>query len=255
VQGLDRYAYVNNSPLNYVDPSGHEPGACQDSALVNGHYVCNPTPLQTYGISTDGLSAEQEQNALKAASYYGEYFFQEYGSIYGFKSPQDAFKKITGGNINIIFDPTRNNCETVMFTITCGGSAMTVKAFVHEYVHVLDNNYSVQSTSDEHCVNNTGYGCLASNYFPNEYFSDIQYATSPYMCSNVSCISHPNDPYYGEYNTAEAYANYMENVILSTLTVDLNHNGFRDNEYSNNLHLWRSSGFGNIYSILDAITK
>jgi RHS repeat-associated protein len=25
VQGLDRYAYVNNSPLNYVDPSGHMP--------------------------------------------------------------------------------------------------------------------------------------------------------------------------------------------------------------------------------------
>jgi hypothetical protein len=23
VQGLDRYAYVNNSPLNYIDPSGH----------------------------------------------------------------------------------------------------------------------------------------------------------------------------------------------------------------------------------------
>ena len=23
-QGLDRYAYVNNSPLNYVDPSGHD---------------------------------------------------------------------------------------------------------------------------------------------------------------------------------------------------------------------------------------
>ncbi|MBN8579664.1 MAG: RHS repeat-associated core domain-containing protein [Anaerolineae bacterium] len=26
VQGLDRYAYVNNSPMNFVDPSGHEPG-------------------------------------------------------------------------------------------------------------------------------------------------------------------------------------------------------------------------------------
>ncbi|MEK6754354.1 MAG: RHS repeat-associated core domain-containing protein [Chloroflexota bacterium] len=25
VQGLDRYAYVNNSPMNYVDPSGHTP--------------------------------------------------------------------------------------------------------------------------------------------------------------------------------------------------------------------------------------
>ena len=40
---MDRYAYVNNSPMNYVDPSGHEPGACQDSALINGHYVCNPS--------------------------------------------------------------------------------------------------------------------------------------------------------------------------------------------------------------------
>jgi len=29
VQGLDRYAYVNNSPVNYVDPSGHF--ACEDS--------------------------------------------------------------------------------------------------------------------------------------------------------------------------------------------------------------------------------
>jgi len=27
VQGLDRYAYSNNSPLNYVDPSGHD-GVC-----------------------------------------------------------------------------------------------------------------------------------------------------------------------------------------------------------------------------------
>jgi hypothetical protein len=24
-QGLDRYAYVNNSPVNFIDPSGHEP--------------------------------------------------------------------------------------------------------------------------------------------------------------------------------------------------------------------------------------
>ena len=28
VQGLDRYAYVNNSPVNYIDPSGHK--ACKE---------------------------------------------------------------------------------------------------------------------------------------------------------------------------------------------------------------------------------
>jgi RHS repeat-associated protein len=42
VQGLDRYAYVNNNPLNYIDPSGHDPipsftytfSVTQNTALV-----------------------------------------------------------------------------------------------------------------------------------------------------------------------------------------------------------------------------
>ena len=39
VQGLDRYAYVNNSPMNYVDPSGHVP--CDEEGICynqNGSY-------------------------------------------------------------------------------------------------------------------------------------------------------------------------------------------------------------------------
>ena len=39
--GLDRYAYVNNSPMNYVDPSGHEPkygdGACYEIDCKNAN--------------------------------------------------------------------------------------------------------------------------------------------------------------------------------------------------------------------------
>ena len=34
-QGLDRYAYVNNSPVKYTDPSGHSP-FCNGNALVDG---------------------------------------------------------------------------------------------------------------------------------------------------------------------------------------------------------------------------
>ncbi len=30
VQGYDRYAYVNNNPVRYTDPSGHESGDCWD---------------------------------------------------------------------------------------------------------------------------------------------------------------------------------------------------------------------------------
>jgi len=43
VQGLDRYAYVNNSPVNFTDPSGHncsdpEKGACENNngGTING---------------------------------------------------------------------------------------------------------------------------------------------------------------------------------------------------------------------------
>jgi RHS repeat-associated protein len=38
VQGLDRYAYVNNSPMNYVDPSGH--------VICNDEGVCLAPPNQ-----------------------------------------------------------------------------------------------------------------------------------------------------------------------------------------------------------------
>ena len=248
VQGLDRYAYVNNSPMNYVDPSGHEPGACQDSALVNGSWVCNPTLSQVYGINTEGLDETQEQNAVDAAVNFGTYFYQNYGAQYGFTSPQDAFKKLTAGNVTIVLDPSRNNCETVMYTITCSAAAMMMKTFVHEFVHVMDNHYSVRSTNDEHCANTTGYGCLASNYFPSEYFADPQYAYMPYFYNDTRSISHPNTPGHGEYNTAEAYANYMENVILSG--IDPANNGFKNNDFSNNLHTWRETGYGNIYQTL-----
>jgi RHS repeat-associated protein len=39
VQGLDRYACVNNSPINYVDPSGHDPWWCSmHSCIANWMY-------------------------------------------------------------------------------------------------------------------------------------------------------------------------------------------------------------------------
>jgi RHS repeat-associated protein len=47
VQGLDRYAYVNNSPMNFVDPSGHEPkngeGACYELGCKNANGT-TPSP-------------------------------------------------------------------------------------------------------------------------------------------------------------------------------------------------------------------
>ncbi|MFZ5922854.1 MAG: RHS repeat-associated core domain-containing protein [Chloroflexota bacterium] len=45
VQGLDRYAYVNNSPINYIDPSGHI--ACQKGKVnLDGQSIC----MDSYSI-------------------------------------------------------------------------------------------------------------------------------------------------------------------------------------------------------------
>ncbi|MBL8099473.1 MAG: RHS repeat-associated core domain-containing protein [Anaerolineales bacterium] len=45
-QGLDRYAYVNNSPMNYIDPSGHM--ACQ-SNYCDPRWQKNIVPLSEAG--------------------------------------------------------------------------------------------------------------------------------------------------------------------------------------------------------------
>ncbi|GER79659.1 conserved hypothetical protein [Candidatus Denitrolinea symbiosum] len=58
VQGLDRYAYVNNSPVNYVDPSGHV--VCTDDGYCGGennddYWIKVLAEIQNdYGVSFTG---------------------------------------------------------------------------------------------------------------------------------------------------------------------------------------------------------
>ena len=50
VQGLDRYAYVNNSPIRYIDPSGHQ--ACRDDHYVNRRCL-NETGFLKYNLEEE----------------------------------------------------------------------------------------------------------------------------------------------------------------------------------------------------------
>jgi hypothetical protein len=59
VQGLDRYAYVNNSPVNYVDPSGHKSTGCR-SGLSD--YQC-----RVHMINIDKLEYKRIQELVQDA--------------------------------------------------------------------------------------------------------------------------------------------------------------------------------------------
>jgi hypothetical protein len=190
------------------------------------------------------LNEEQQQNAAEAAMNFGQFFYQNYGSQYGFTSPQDAFKKLTGGNISIILDESRDDCITVGSTITCNAASMTMKTFVHEYIHAFDKYYQLKGVqSTEGC----GGPCLASNNLPDEYYNDERYTLGAYKCQKnyYLCISHPDDPRVGPdqdgYYSYEAFANAGENLVLGSLGslgVDLANNGFADNAYGREVEGW-----------------
>jgi uncharacterized protein RhaS with RHS repeats len=63
VQGLDRYAYVGNNPVRYVDPSGHEPGTMCDRGYTE--YCEDETPpLLTFENEDGAQSITLEEQAI-----------------------------------------------------------------------------------------------------------------------------------------------------------------------------------------------
>ncbi len=67
VQGYDRYAYANNNPLRYVDPSGHDPWWCETATCERkyaGRFSSTSTEIPLRDES-DRLSAPEIGNLLR----------------------------------------------------------------------------------------------------------------------------------------------------------------------------------------------
>jgi hypothetical protein len=175
--------------------------------------------LIQYGILSPELTEDQKLEVLQAAEYFGEYFYDTYGTEYGFTSPEDAFKSTTGGYITIGVDSSMSGCSTTDFSITCGPKDFNAKTLVHEYFHVFDNYY--QSQTETVCSDEP---CWASNNLPYEYYTDEDYTLHAYKFPDNRSISHPPELY--GYDFTEAFANAGENLILGALGVDLANNGF-----------------------------
>ena len=93
VQGLDRYAYVNNSPMNYVDPSGHTSmcGASCEEEYEKPQYSLDNV-LAKYGVKLKGKWDFRYIAALVLGILA---VGNKLGDVSG-KSPSDIFKAIYG---------------------------------------------------------------------------------------------------------------------------------------------------------------
>jgi hypothetical protein len=81
IQGLDRYAYVNNSPVMYTDPSGHNPACGPDGIYCHGGEWTNPV-YPTYAdpsLLSQNTHGITEVSAQMVYSYYLDLWGQQDG--------------------------------------------------------------------------------------------------------------------------------------------------------------------------------
>ena len=106
VQGLDRYAYVNNNPLRYTDPSGHAADCSQvpdgyarqqcAKANYNQELWNNPEMFdQVFGITFTGEWREDHPMAVRRAVWAVGYAFSQYTGT----SPSEAFRQVYDGGM------------------------------------------------------------------------------------------------------------------------------------------------------------
>jgi RHS repeat-associated protein len=119
VQAWDRYAYVNNSPTNYTDPSGH--AICTDDGNCNEYSVS--AEIYRFGIKFDGeWTDDQKLNVIAGVGAVADKLGQTIGM-----SAANAFKDVYNiGDEKLTF--LMGTCEECH-----GGGAYTHNSHLIEY--------------------------------------------------------------------------------------------------------------------------
>ena len=121
-QGLNKYSYVGNNPINFNDPTGHcRMDAKADDCFMPGRN--NPPPvsvqLAQFGISVSENTPAQERLAiLTAVILVGERFADARDKG---ESASEAFKSIYADGININYGGTNASGQCANPEIQSGG--------------------------------------------------------------------------------------------------------------------------------------
>ena len=232
-QAFDRYAYVNNNPLRYTDPSGFR--ACDDyygsgCSVVRplefnyGEYLSN-----VYGITFNHktpFSSEQQKIVFDAVQTISKGVVDYYGL-----SGTDWVKRYLGGvklslggwpsNTRLLKGNSVTLPNQIQLAITENGT-WGVEHIIHEFGHILDNQSS---------------WLKAGTYIGGSYSSDlarearvmtrffIKFAHAyPEISGAVFLV--PENQYrqpntYGNYSVSDYFAEGFMLMVTNPLNVDI----------------------------------
>ena len=131
-QNLNRYGYVLNNPLRYIDPTGHD-SVCAGSNADPECFIPDPwTPtISNYGVTvTGGSSSDHDQieyELASMASVLADAVCMMQGDECSTMPDHMVFNSILGGStINILAGTSENNNMCIAYTtyvINCYGFA------------------------------------------------------------------------------------------------------------------------------------
>lgn len=185
-QSLNRYSYVYNSPINFNDPTGHDPWWCTGGNCVADHYGRSPaegiTPehsnwlytLRDEALRVSSRVAEGEIDDVEALALITEFAaprYQRTANIFGrqvvVSEDKENFVRdlgiVLGGNIN---NPINEGNQQVL-EIVRSGRTPTMRE--------LKNAYSIEFTgpNDENSPLSryyTGFGAFGTEGFGSDYY-------------------------------------------------------------------------------------
>ncbi len=253
-QSYNRFSYSYNNPINFSDPSGHEPLCNSDGSICSvGEDDFMPTPIVLFGGETGWSNAEKA--AVRAGAWKVAQALYEAGNGQ-FSSPGDAFLSVYGGSVTFYKTGTSSsqgamgeavgsntihvyNHSTAITAPTAGGMWAA-----HELGHAFN---AATRQSGEFWGQGyidlaqqgvwVGEARIAGNLIPESYSNNDNYIRTSYgyrdglITENGGPYQQNNSPFVEE-DFADMFSNWAYNSFASGNEGDARY-GFMDNHMAN----------------------